>query len=232
MAETEAEAKVEAKVNRLHGYLYRAFLPVSGTLHRVFLKVWATELLLVQRQIQRAVQQIYLHSATGEWLDIWRDYTIGGGRTENEADEPLRQRIITTLLRKKCNNVAIEEIVKAETGLDVRVEDIPWRKADGSVDQSVVAKYGLRRRADGKPAWGRSGLLQCAFAVIFKQGSTCADRKRVLSVIHRVKAAGTYPLTYREARMLRTNIPDEVSNHDYWVTGPLTSDFVLWECFH
>ncbi|WP_293372280.1 hypothetical protein [Nevskia sp.] len=226
--------------------------------------VWAymhavgRQLDLARAAIAAALAELRIDTATGEWLDLWRELTIGGRRLNAETDVALRARVISTILQLKCNNVALELAVLEQTGIAVRVVDIPWYAGDetlytfggplwnasqvtnsatartppaAAVDATVVGDFGLMLLRDGRPAYGpinNNQPLIAAFAVVFTPTTTVADRERAMAVVERFRAAGTTPVAYRDARPLRTNTVGEGTNNPTYQVGPVGDLYAFW----
>lgn len=204
----------------------------------VFMDAVARQLHLARAAIDGLLTQLLLHLAAGDWADYWLEHTIGGSRATGETDAALRERIISTILRVKSNNRALETLVSAATGISVTIEDIPWRVPSGAppgytVDGAVMTKFALQPLPDGRPAWSEAENLPlvAAFAVIFPAGTSCTDQSKVMDIIGANRAAGTHALAYVEsAAAMQTNSAGEVTNDASWVCGPVTADYLPSPC--
>lgn len=225
----------------------------------------ARELTLARAAIAQMLTQLNPADAIGEWLDLWLARVLGGTRETGEIDADLQDRIIRETLRIRCNNRALEQAVEDVTGQVVDVIEIPWalpggvvhtyggpgwnatqttnnggaRLAPGfTVDAGVVAMFGLPTLPDGRPAWGDPSYgvpMQGVFAVVFDAAATCEQRAAVLAVIEKMRAGGTYWLTFKEPgagspELLNTNAALELTNDPAWLIGPTIPTYDLWTC--
>ncbi len=202
-------------------YAYRSL--VWAYMHAV-----GRQLDLARAAIADALAELRIDTATGDWLDLWRELTIGGRRLSAESDAALRTRIVSTMLQLKCNNRALERVVLAQTGVAVSALDIPWYLGDRTlfthggpfwragqvtnsatartppaahVDASVLANFGLPTLPDGRPQapFAPGQALTCAIAVVFPDGAGCGDYCAVMRVVDEFRAAGTVALGFKSA---------------------------------
>lgn len=104
--------------------LYSYTLLVPYSLLYLIMLVYAKAIKSTQLAVIEALKQLYLHSAETNWLDEWGGY-FGVARDfdNGEADADFRDRMIASLLKPKCNNVAMEAAINALTGQDVTITD-------------------------------------------------------------------------------------------------------------
>ncbi len=189
---------------------------------------YARELQDAANSIVDMLRQMRLDLAEGEWSDFWLSQTIGGRRISGESDAELDTRIISTILRVKCNNTALENIVLEQTGVSVDIIDIDWFVDDEAIytyggehwtpamvtnsanariypawvpDPAVLAAFGLLPLASGAPAYGlvqNKNPLLCAFAVVFHAPVGAALKRKVMDAVNKARAGGTVALAYRD----------------------------------
>lgn len=235
-------------------------LPAFSDLTWMTMDAAAHEVQDARNTLGDVLTELRLDLADGEWLELWMSYIIGGLKKEGETDAQLFQRIRSTVTLVKCNNVALEKIVFAQTGLTVQVVDINWFVANETLftyggpywdpsmvtnsanarlypawraDPAVVAEFGLLPAADGVPAFGdpRNGnALLCAFAVIFSAPPACADYKTVMAAINKFKAGGTIGLAYQPSNTLLTNTLGDNTNDPAELSGPIGTLYAQYSC--
>lgn len=69
-----------------------------------------------------SVQQLDVRFASGRWLDWW-GILYGVPRVNNETDNAYRKRITWEVMAPRCNNTALEIILKEALGYDATVSD-------------------------------------------------------------------------------------------------------------
>lgn len=74
------------------------------------------------RDVDMAVEQIMLPSASGEWLDYWVGF-FKMKRLPDETDELLLRRAFLTISSVKANDIAIEELISYYIETNVKVLD-------------------------------------------------------------------------------------------------------------
>lgn len=77
---------------------------------------------MVKGDVDKAIQQMFLRSSSGKWLDYWASF-FAVKRLIGESDGALIKRIILFLINPKTNNRSIEELMKLVLGMDVEVAD-------------------------------------------------------------------------------------------------------------
>ncbi|MBN3839265.1 hypothetical protein [Burkholderia sp. Ac-20349] len=87
------------------------------------LEPWARELAAIATQIQQALLQMSLKTASNEWVDEWGGY-FNVPRQSGELDAAYAARIIMEVLRPRGNNVAIEAALFELLGQKVTVTDL------------------------------------------------------------------------------------------------------------
>lgn len=200
----------------------------------VFMNAAAYQLQYSSDQIDNMLDELRLDHADGEWLEYWLLVLLGGLRLPAETDPQLLARIISTVLRIKSNNIALEQLVLAATGVPVQVVDIPWLEADNvTVDPAILTKFSLSTLPSGKPAWGNPAnlnVLQCAFGVLFPPGTDCTTIGEVMALINQDKAAGTYAIVYQNASAMKTNTLGDKTNTLGKQVGPAVGTFAPKVC--
>lgn len=86
---------------------------------------YTSPLIAAKAAIDDMLAQIFFHTAEANWLDEWSRY-FGFSRQLQEADSRYRQRMINTLLKPKCNNLALELILSENYDLNTQVTD-DWK---------------------------------------------------------------------------------------------------------
>jgi len=86
---------------------------------------YAVELDAADNNIDEAIADLYINSATGEMLDIWGQY-FADPRQIGEADSAYSQRIIVDTLRPKSNKYALINAAKAIFGSKIDIYE-PWQ---------------------------------------------------------------------------------------------------------
>jgi hypothetical protein len=125
------------------------------------------------------LQQAYLHTAEGEWLDLWGSY-FGIRREDGEDDAAYLHRTVAEVLRPRSNALAMEQTIKDLTGVDVYLRE-PWREIF-MLDASTLS--GAHRMQDG------SFYTWTVFQPQVRQQISLAVRARILAIIERNRPAG------------------------------------------
>ena len=86
---------------------------------------YAVELDAANTNIDEAIADLYINSATGEMLDIWGEY-FADPRQIGESDAAYSQRIIVDTLRPKSNKYALINAAKAIFGSKIDIYE-PWQ---------------------------------------------------------------------------------------------------------
>lgn len=75
----------------------------------IILDTYALELEAAKKAINEAIKQVFLHLSQENWLDEWANY-FGFNRNvfKKETDDTFRDRMIDSIIRPKCNNIALE----------------------------------------------------------------------------------------------------------------------------
>ena len=92
----------------------------------VVLDMFASSLATARADIDAAIMQLYLDESELNWLDEYGSY-FGLPRLFNEHDDDYRNRIITTVIKPKCNNVAMEISLSDRFGQTSSVTDVTGR---------------------------------------------------------------------------------------------------------
>lgn len=90
--------------------LWRILRPLT-----LLLDLWGDDL-------QAGLAQMDVRYAEGRWLDWW-GVLYGVQRAVGEGDDRYRRRIVWEVIAPRCNNVAMEHILKEALGYDARVTD-------------------------------------------------------------------------------------------------------------
>ena len=165
-------------LQRLWGRLNAVFNKESGGILAAEMSTYAfaldSSIAGIPGQLQQLIsasEQLYLHTASSQWLDIWcRDY-FGIPRYPDESDSDFMSRVRAEVLSVKSNNFAIEMSVQQATGVILQIID----KGDSS-DKSGAARKSFKARIQSYEYW--SSLSQ-------------SQKDRVRETILRVKAAGS-----------------------------------------
>ncbi|HET7675824.1 MAG TPA: hypothetical protein VFL54_09910 [Gammaproteobacteria bacterium] len=96
----------------------------SATLREYFSAV-AFETQLAADAVSEMLRYMDMREAEGEWLDYWGAF-FDVTRRDGETDESLAPRITSDPFRFRCNNLAIENYVRDETGVGIRIYDLDW----------------------------------------------------------------------------------------------------------
>jgi|GEM_PF-2373646 len=89
-----------------------------------FMDAYAVELDAANSNIDEAIADLYINSATGEILDIWGKY-FGDPRNLGESDSDYSKRIIIDTLRPKSNKYALINAADALSGSKIDIYE-PW----------------------------------------------------------------------------------------------------------
>lgn len=90
------------------------------------LDAYALELERAKTAIFAMLAQMRLDFAQAIWLDEWGvHYGLPRRTSKNEDDDGYRERVIATLFKLKCNNVAMELALSRDYGLYTTVSDHP-----------------------------------------------------------------------------------------------------------
>jgi hypothetical protein len=76
-----------------------------------------------ESDIEVAVNQMYLPTSRGKWLDYWGTF-FGVRRTATEDDNRYVRRILMYAFSPKVNNTAMEEIISFQMNSEVEVNDL------------------------------------------------------------------------------------------------------------
>lgn len=155
---------------------------------------YAQELRLLRQQIAQAIRQMVIPQSEGGWADLWgRLYNVP--RKQGEADGTYAARIPDEAFRVRVNAFALEQAIRDETGLDVRIEE-PWNNIF-RLDESKLS--GTSRFYDGGTV-GYHLIRPVSFAPL--------HWAPVLEIIQRNKAAGVLVLPPQEYS--RVNLRDGI----------------------
>ncbi|HET8550951.1 MAG TPA: hypothetical protein VFM97_00565 [Gammaproteobacteria bacterium] len=152
------------KSNGDHLYAY------SATLRQYFEAV-AFESQLAADAVSEMLRYMDMREAEGEWLDYWGSF-FDVTRRDNETDESLAPRITSDPFRFRCNNLAIEDYVRDETGVGVHVIDLDWRDTNFLTTNPAPVVY-----------QGQSRFVQVTNDPTYVTGPFVADsaKKRLLA---------------------------------------------------
>lgn len=157
------------------------------------LDAYAVELEGAGEAIDAALAQLYLDSASDEWLDLWGEFFALP--RDARPDNAYRKFLIDETLRPRTNAIAIEKAVLDLAGQRVKILE-PWR------DLFVVGESALggdHRMQDGHLT---------TYSVIRPMSVEPIDWREPLAVIDRNRAAGMIvlpPLTYFPPRVVSAN---------------------------
>lgn len=87
------------------------------------LDMFATQCESTIVDIKAMLEQAYFHLATDYWLDEWGSY-FGIRRNNAETDDFYRRRIVASLIKQPCNNIAMELAIEELFQQSATVEDI------------------------------------------------------------------------------------------------------------
>lgn len=128
--------------------------------------------------MQQALLQIVLTTATGEILDYWGEFF--NVFRQDESDDVFRARIIAEATRLRSNGFAIQNTIKAETGFDVSIRE-PWRELF-ALDFSALS--------DAESFQDGSFYTWNVLQPVYHSNLTLAERATVIEIINRNRAAG------------------------------------------
>lgn len=157
------------------------------------LDAYAVELEAADAAIEAAIAQLYLDSASDEWLDLWGEFFALP--RDARQDNAYRKFLIDETLRPRTNAIAIEKAVLDLAGERIKILE-PWR------DLFVVGESALggeHRMQDGHLT---------TYSVIRPMSVEPIDWREPLAVIDRNRAAGMIvlpPLTYFPPREVSAN---------------------------
>jgi hypothetical protein len=120
----------------------------GGELTAFTSKVWkalfpvAMLLEQVNGDIDLAIRQMYMSSASGKWLEYWATF-FNIKRTVGETDSRLLRRITTDIVNPKTNNRSIEELVQYMLDSPVKVDDVQPAQFSVKLDASQMTYVDL-----------------------------------------------------------------------------------------
>lgn len=129
--------------------------------------------------VEQAIQQLYLQTASDDILDFWGEF-FSVIRKPGETDETLRQRMIDEVFRLRSNPLAIQQAIKDETGFDVAIRE-PWRELF-LLNQSALSD--TDHFQDG--SFFTWNVLQ----PVYYANLSVAERAMVIEIINRNRPAG------------------------------------------
>jgi hypothetical protein len=143
--------------------------------------------------IPEAIEQIHLHQAAGEFIDLHGGDYYGIRRTADETDADYLARIIATILIPRSNNVAIQQALTRALGLseqDVRILDAD--RTDYGVVLRLDGSWALDETysLNGRTIPGELGLNRAQFDLVINGRLSVTDAQ-LLPIINQFKAAGT-----------------------------------------
>ena len=90
----------------------------------IILDTYALELEAAKAAINEAIKQVYLHLSESNWLDEWASYfDFNRNVFKKETDDTFRDRMIDSIIRPKCNNIALEITLSDYYDQDTKVVD-------------------------------------------------------------------------------------------------------------
>ena len=200
--------------------------------HQSLLWTWfdavAKELTLVRQSIESMPAEMVISTASTDWLRELGDlYDID--RFTGEADPSYAIRMINEILELKCNNIALEQAIKAQTGIVATVADIDWWYNPGLLTDLGIT--GLKAGAPptgGYPYWGaiiNDNPVVCTFAVILGVENVGAldalTVAKIKNIVNKYKAAGTHARYFAPVgNFLNTNTLGETTNNAIYLAGP------------
>lgn len=140
------------------------------------LDAYSIELEEAEANIDKAILQLYLGSAEGEWLDLWGEF-FGLPRDGGVEDSIYRQYLIDETLRPRSNAIAIEKAVKELTGKKVEIYE-PWKDLHILGESKMDDRFHMQ---DGN-YW--------TFSILQPISRTPIDWTNPLAVIDRNRAGG------------------------------------------
>lgn len=129
----------QAESNGDHLYAYTSVL-------WAYVEAVAVELRTAALAIVEMLKQMVIWTASGDWLVEWGT-RLAVPAIEGEGEPAYRARILEEVLRTKCNNRSLENIVWRASGLSVDVVDIDYRGGDTLLWTNVSG------RVINSPAW-------------------------------------------------------------------------------
>lgn len=118
-----------------HLYIYTSQL-------LAFLEAYAEELTTARKQIPEVIKQMSIPTANDAWLDELGDqYGIRRNAAENDA--AYGPRMIAEILMARNNNIAIEEAIRAATGVEAEVVDAELQVGIDLGGGQLADSYGL-----------------------------------------------------------------------------------------
>ena len=141
---------------------------------------YARELRAARDQIPEALKQMVIHTAEGEWLDLWGAlYNLL--RADGQSDADYAEAIPREAFRERVNARAIEKAILELTGKYVRIEE-PWEDMF-RLDESKMS--GRSRFYDGRTV---------GYHLIRPVSLSAIDWTDVLPIIERNRAEGVVVL--------------------------------------
>lgn len=127
---TDEAVKNKVEARKSHTLIDAKNVPImdGGRLETFTSKLWeklypiARLLQETDNDIDRALEQMYLTTTRGSWLEYWASF-FGLRRSIGENDDTLRRRIFLTFMNIKTNDVAIEELINYSVHGKVKIED-------------------------------------------------------------------------------------------------------------
>jgi len=160
----------------------------------VLLNGYAGEVLDAEYQVQQALLQMVITTASGQWLDLWGTI-YGVPRLPGESDAHFAPRIPKEAFRLRNNAHAIELAIRDATGFDVRIEE-PWKEIF-KLDQSLLS--GPDRLYDGDTI---------GYHLIRPVAHGYVDWPSVFAVIDRNRAAGVMVIGPRVTHSSHSELGD------------------------
>lgn len=130
----------------------------------------ATRLLSAQRSL-------YMDTAVEFWLDTWGRDQYGLPRENGESDADYYSRIVATILKPVCNNMALAQLVYASLGETVRfVDNLDHPDADIASAADAPFRFSL--------FWDHN-------ASQLQPADYAAMEARIVALVNKYRAAGT-----------------------------------------
>ena len=104
------------------------YYPTSLLMHEMMVYAW--ELDFQKAQASDATSQLYMDTASGQWLDYWCQHHFGIPRKAGETDDQYATRVAYEVVRPNQNNIALQVIVNDGLGVDAKILDAWPLRAD------------------------------------------------------------------------------------------------------
>ena len=144
------------------------------------MSAYSTEVEVAAELVPPAIEQAYLHSADGDWLDYWGEFfKIPRHTGQNDAD--YLTTMVRETLRHRSNKYAIENAVKDSTGNIITIDE-PWTEIF-MLDKSTLSGPD---KIKGGSSVGRNLIRPVSHGGV--------DWATILPIVNRNRAAGVIAL--------------------------------------